>query len=965
MRPMKNREVSTAGALSSAGPRCFWIAFLASCLCLTQVFLAGEPTTIRHRGFEDFSRGSFPDGGANVYVSRSGRVQLIPRWDLDQDGYLDLVFSQDHDVVEKPDALIYWGSPSGYTSLLPPFWKELPAFKLLQEIQERRRSVQSLPSDGGGPIRIADLNRDGHPEIIFTNVVHNYSVHSKLRIYWGAPQGYSTRGRTDLPTLFGLDLAVADFNRDGWPDLAVANFGEETGSQRGYRDHLESYLYWGSPEGFSVQGRASLDTISAVSCASGDFNADGWFDLAFANSNPDHESVYVYLGGDRGFQRQRLLERKGRLPDLVRAGDANGDAIDDLIVSFREGGTLIYPGSPDFRLEEPLEELPTRAARDAVVVDLNKDGHSDLVFASSLSPEETEAAESAARSVPYTLSEVYLGTSQGFPPDQKILLPTLAPRAVDTGDLNGDGYPDIVFANFSGNDFQDIHTYDVPSFIYWGGSEGFSPSHRTPLQGFGAVGVALSDLDQDGSTDVVLSNQRSGRGATGLPSIVFWGNSSHHYSEANHTRLATKGANYSRIADLDDDGFPDLIFGGSGPDIYWGSPEGLGRRTRIPLDDAPGVTVGDFNRDGYLDLCFLVYLGNDQRNYCQILWGSGSSYSVDRSTVVPLEAYRSCCGVVSGDLDRDGYLDLIVPSGHTPEKVSEVVWGGPDGFGKRPSTLLETDANQGPTIADLDANGWLDLIFPGAYRRDTGDAHTESFVYWGSRDGYSDSRRTGLEAYGAAEAAVADLDADGHLDLAISNYKGNLTRSLPLFLYWGSENHSYRRRSELPAESSNGVQILDLNQDERLDLIVHNHLKDGDHTFGSYIYWGRKGGFSTLHRTHLPTVGTHHAMAITPGSIYDRSPAHPYLSPPLDLPEATRRVTLAWSGETPHETAIQFELRFSSRQEDLTSAQWHSVVRGRPLPSPPGSRYVQYRAQLVSPDGGSSPTLSEVALSFE
>ena len=129
----------------------------------------------------------------------------------------------------------------------------------------------------------------------------------------------------------------------------------------------------------------------------------------------------------------------------------------------------------------------------------------------------------------------------------------------------------------------------------------------------------------------------------------------------------------------------------------------------------------------YLDLCFLVYLGNDQRNYCQ--WGSGSSYSVDRSTVVPLKAYRSCCGVVSGDLDRDGYLDLIVPSGHTPEKVSEVVWGGPDGFGKRPSTLLETDANQSPTIADLDGNGWLDLIFPGAYKRDTGDAHTESFVY--------------------------------------------------------------------------------------------------------------------------------------------------------------------------------------------------------------------------------------------
>ena len=958
---MKKRKPPLIQAL----PTWLWIALGGFYLFLTQISTAGKPITIRHRGFEDFSRGSFPDGGANIYVSRSGRVQLIPRWDLNRDGYLDLIFSQDHDVVEKPDALIYWGSSSGYESLLPPFWKELPVFKLLKEIQERRRSVQSLPSEGGGPVRIADLNRDGHPEIIFTNVVHNYSVHTKLLIYWGSPQGYSSRQRTELPTLFGLDLAVADFNRDGWLDLAVANFGEETGSQRGYRDHLESYLYWGSPEGFSVAGRTSLATVGAVSCASGDFNADGWIDLAFANSNPNRESVFVYLGGDRGFLPQRLLERSGEAPDLVRAGDANGDAIDDLIIGFRDGGALIYPGSQSFRLDQPLVELPTRNARDAVMADLNQDGHPDLVFASSLSPNREEIAEAASRSAPHTLSEVYLGSPRGFHAREKILLPTLAPRAVDTGDLNGDGYPDIVFANFSGNDFQDIHTFDVPSYIYWGAPNGFSASNRSHLQSFGAVGVALSDLDRDGVVDVVLSNQKSGGAAKGPPSIIFWGNSSHNYSEANHTRLPTANANYTRIADLDDDGFPDLVFGGSAPDIYWGGPEGLDRRTRIPLDDAPGVTVGDFNRDGNLDLCFMVYLGNDQRNYCQILWGNGSDYSVDRSTVVPLKAYRTCCGVVSGDLDRDGYLDLVLPSGHTPEKISEVVWGGPNGFGKRPSTLLVTDANQGPTIADLDANGWLDLIFPGAYQRDTGDAHTESFIYWGSQDGYSDARRTGLEAYGAAEAAAADLDGDGHLDLAISNYKGNQTRSLPLFLYWGSETRSYSRRSELPAESSNGIQILDLNQDQRLDLIVHNHLKDGDHTFGSYIYWGRKGGFSTLHRTHLPTVGTHHAMAITPGSIYDRSPAHPYLSSPLDVPQAARRVTLVWTGETPRGTEIRFDLRFSPRWEDLTTAAWLSVEHGRPLPTSPGSRYVQYRALLISPDGGSSPVLSEVVISFE
>ena len=48
--------------------------------------------------FEDFSDGQFDSAGANLYVSAKGTVQLINRWDLNQDGYIDLFFGNTHDL---------------------------------------------------------------------------------------------------------------------------------------------------------------------------------------------------------------------------------------------------------------------------------------------------------------------------------------------------------------------------------------------------------------------------------------------------------------------------------------------------------------------------------------------------------------------------------------------------------------------------------------------------------------------------------------------------------------------------------------------------------------------------------------------------------------------------------------------------------------------------------------------------
>ena len=943
----------------------FWLGATAivaiGCTRLTAQTTAAAAggVVVRHDSFDDFARGRFGDGGTNTYVSADGTIQLVRRWDIDGDGHMDLLFNQDHDHLENVDAFIYWATPAGYHSLFPAFWRDRPAFKFIRAVDESRKHITFLPTFGGGPVKAVDLNRDGHLDLVFVNTIHNYMVYMEAYIYWGGPDGYSARRRTELPTLFSKDFAVSDLNRDGWLDLVFANFGNETGHRWGYKNHLASYIYWGSAQGFSIERRASIPTVSAVSCAAGDFNGDSWPDLAFANSNNDQKSLYVYLGAQEGFDPERRLELKGGYRRVLRSGDVNDDGIDDLVVC--GGGASIHFGAAAFSLDKPTA-LAAPGPRDVAIADFNRDGHADLVFASqAAAPARKRLADQPAEGAPVaSVSSVYFGSEAGFDDRNKVDLPTYWPEAVAADDLNGDGYPDIVFANKHDN-----VTYDVPSYVYWGSANGFDPARRKQIQGFGTVGVTAADLDGNGQAEIVLMNQVSGRLGK-IRSAIYWGNTANRYSEADVTLLPAANPYYSAIADLNDDGFPDIVFTGGSLYIYYGSADGLKPARELPFN-GPCVTVGDFNRDGRLDLALLKVLpGAKIKKAALIVWAAKDGFSEDNTTEFPLEANRTA-GISTADLNRDGYLDLVFPAGESDNRRSQIMWGSAEGFGTTQSTLLETSGVAGAAIADLDGNGWLDLVFPGSSDLDNQDPHTKTLIFLNSKDGFAGKPAAELEAFTSLEIGVADLNRDGHLDIVSGNYKAERTRSLPLFVYWGNAEHRYSdgNRTELPAESSCGMQVLDLNGDGYPEIVAHNHIKDGDHTFGAYIYWGGKDGYSIARRTHLPTVGTHFAMGVSPGNIYDRGPEHDYVSAPVTIPAGSKRAMLTFEGDSPHNTAIHFVLRAAADQSKLEAAAWSSIEPAKPWALPRGAGLLQYRATLVSPDGGNSPLLRAVVLSFK
>ncbi len=344
---------------------------------------------------------------------------------------------------------------------------------------------------------------------------------------WAGP-----RGKVAIHLALVLGVAFSA----GWPDIVVANYGEESGHRQGYRLHRESYVYWGAPDGYSAERRTSIPTLSAISCAVGDFDGDGWADLAFANNNLEHQSLSLHWGSSAGFDGARQLDLEAGNPRLVRAADLDLDGTDELVVfsgktrsaffdadrtersnlDSGSAGLLLFQISERPSLGRP-RRLPAEEVREVIARDLNGDGHVDLTLAGQVADQGSEVTGSA----------LYWGSGAGFDPGRRTVLPTLSPGSVASADLNRDGHIDLVFANA-----ETSKTHDPPSHIYWGSEKGFHPARRSHLQGFGAVGVTAADLNRDGHPEIVLMNRLSGRKAGEIPSLIFWGNSAHHYSEA-------------------------------------------------------------------------------------------------------------------------------------------------------------------------------------------------------------------------------------------------------------------------------------------------------------------------------------------------------------------------------------------------------------------------------------------------
>jgi len=199
-------------------------------------------------------------------------------------------------------------------------------------------------------------------------------------------------------------LKGGDFNGDGFEDLVVIaplyrnGKGELTGCAfiyKGGRDGL------GTTQPQLIEGHFAGSSYGIISCTTGDFNDDGYDDLALGNNfygepQLDKGYVQVHMGSEKGLQSDPDLLETGRnnygsFGSRLMTADYNGDGVDDLLVEARfdqllEGRIYIYSGRGQFDLKKPDHTLVYPGSESLYMcytLDYNKDGFTDVVCRSN------------------------------------------------------------------------------------------------------------------------------------------------------------------------------------------------------------------------------------------------------------------------------------------------------------------------------------------------------------------------------------------------------------------------------------------------------------------------------------------------------------------------------------------------------------------------------------------------------
>ena len=290
--------------------------------------------------FEDFADGRPDASGQNIYVSRDGTVRTIHRFDLNQDGYLDLIFNNTHDSITYVDAT--WG----------------------QFDAGRTFAHSSLAVLGSLRAAAGDLNRDGFADLVFCpNPDGIQHPRRFISIAWGDREGWSSNRITGvLPAWDPRAVAVADLNRDRWPDIVVLAQAPRRQPDGKPVDAMVMKVFWGSRLGFFLGRRQSRELPVSVDLKAADFDADGSRDVAVLTSENE---IRIFWAGVRVVARGPAPEfhprppvgPRGRLPG--GRGHRMGMGLADLVAGTDEGDPLHHQRRRPAQLE-PAEPETVR-----------------------------------------------------------------------------------------------------------------------------------------------------------------------------------------------------------------------------------------------------------------------------------------------------------------------------------------------------------------------------------------------------------------------------------------------------------------------------------------------------------------------------------------------------------------------------------------------------------------------------
>lgn len=280
-----------------------------------------------------------------------------------------------------------------------------------------------------------DLNRDGVPDVVGTNHTGMALTKGTITVALGTGSGKFEAPKTyTLGDAGPYETTAADFNGDGFPDLAVELFGTSDRTIIGIE--VDVFLNNGDGTFKPFVAYATGNKCRAVKSA--DLNRDGRQDLIVANSQDG--TVGVLLGKGDGTFGSRRDYPAGPNPHGLAVADFNRDGSPDIAacnnIFHPDGAVNVMLGNGDGSLSEPVQYKVGAGAFGLDAGDLNGDGYPDIVSASN---------RAASVSVLINTGTGTFKEAVGYPA-------TAQPIAVNVGDLQGDGKLDVLSSSRQGTD---------------------------------------------------------------------------------------------------------------------------------------------------------------------------------------------------------------------------------------------------------------------------------------------------------------------------------------------------------------------------------------------------------------------------------------------------------------------------------------------------------------------------------